>query len=50
MRVGFVATSPVIGSLSDLTSLRVSLGLLAVVGVAIVYLARVVRPAEQASV
>ncbi len=50
MRMGFVATSPFIGSLADLTSLRVSLGLLVVVGVAIIYLARVVRPAEQASV
>ncbi len=49
-RIGFVATSPFIGSLADLTSLRVSLGLLVVVGAAIIYLARVVRPAEPASV
>ncbi|MFT3876166.1 MAG: MFS transporter [Propioniciclava sp.] len=46
LRMGFVASSPFIGAVSDVTSLRVALGLLAVGGLAIIYLARVVRPTE----
>ena len=46
MRVGFLVTSPAIGSVADLTSLRVALAVLVVAGVAIVYLAKVVRPVD----
>lgn len=46
MRVGFLVTSPIVGSVADLTSLRVGLGLLLLAGLAIVYLARVTRPID----
>lgn len=46
MRVGFLATSPFIGSVADLTNLRVGLALLVVSGVAVAYLAKVVRPVD----
>ncbi|MFP5416157.1 MAG: MFS transporter [Actinomycetes bacterium] len=50
MRVGFLATSPFIGAVADLTSLRVGLGLLIVSGLAVAYLAKVVRPVDHAAV
>lgn len=40
LRIGFVATSPIIGFISDLTSLRTALGIVVVGGLAIVGLAR----------
>lgn len=48
MRIAFLATSPIIGSIADLTSLRVGLGVLIVSGVAVAYLAKVVRPVDHA--
>lgn len=38
LRVGFLATPPLVGLVSDLTSLRVALGILVVVGLAVVAL------------
>lgn len=46
MRVGFLATSPIIGSIADLTSLRVGLFLLVLGGLAVTYLAKVLRPVD----
>jgi MFS family permease len=44
MRAGFLMTSPIIGVVADLTSLRVGLCLIVVSGVAVFYLAKAVRP------
>lgn len=49
MRVAFLLTSPIVGAVSDLTSLRVALGILVLSGLAIVLLAPVVRPVDRAS-
>ena len=46
MRVGFLVASPIIGSIADLTSLRVGLFLLVVGGLAVTYLAKVLRPVD----
>lgn len=43
MRVGFLATSPVIGALATLSSLRWALGLLVVMGVLVMFCARALR-------
>ena len=43
LRVGFLTCSPIIGLVSDLTDLRVSLTLLVIAGLAIIVLAPVVR-------
>ena len=43
LRVGFLACSPIVGAVSDLTSLQVSLTLLILAGVAVIALAPVVR-------
>lgn len=48
MRVGFLATSPIIGSVADLTNLRVGLFLLVLAGVAVLWLASVLRPVDHA--
>ena len=49
MRVGFLATSPIIGAIGDLTSLRVGLGLIVLAGLAVVVLAKSTRPNQFAS-
>ncbi len=46
MRIAFLATSPIVGTVADLTNLRVGLFLLVLSGVAVVWLARVVRPVD----
>lgn len=45
MRIAFLATSPFIGTLSDLTSLRIAMGVLLASGIAVTYLSRVTRTA-----
>ena len=47
LRAGFLLCSPIIGTVSDLTNLRVSLVLLILAGLAILYLAPVVRGRKQ---
>ena len=49
LRIGFLACSPIIGAVSDLTNLRVSLCLLIVAGIAVFALAPVVRGRRQAT-
>ena len=49
MRVGFLATSPIIGAVADLTSLRVGLFLLVLGGLGVLLLAKVLRPVDHAA-
>ena len=49
MRVGFLVTSPIIGSVADLTSLRVGLFLLVLGGLAVLHLAKVLEPVDHAA-
>ncbi|TBT85854.1 MFS transporter [Propioniciclava sinopodophylli] len=49
MRIAFLATSPLIGSVADLTNLRVSLGVLMLGGLTVIALAGVVRPVDDDS-
>lgn len=46
MRIAFLATSPIVGSISDLTNLRVALFLLVLSGLAVAWLAKVTRPVD----
>jgi hypothetical protein len=46
MRAGFLATSPIIGAVADLTSLRVGLFLLVLGGVGVLMLAKVLTPVD----
>ena len=46
MRAGFLATSPIIGAVADLTSLRVGLFLLVMGGVGVLMLAKVLHPVD----
>ena len=45
LRIGFLATPPLVGIVSDLSSLRVALGILVVVGLAVLALSSNARPA-----
>lgn len=49
MRIGFLATSPIVGAVGDLTNLRVGLFLLVIGGLAVAWLARVLRPVDHAA-
>lgn len=48
LRVSFLLTSPIVGSVADLTNLRVGLGLLLLSGVAVFYLSKALRPVDHA--
>ena len=49
MRIAFLATSPLIGSVADLTNLRVGLGVLMLGGLTVIALAGMVRPVDHDS-
>ena len=47
LRISFLLTSPIIGSVADLTNLRVGFGLLILSGLAVFYLSNTLRTAHQ---
>ena len=50
LRLGFLATPPLVGFISDQTSLRVALGILVIAGLAVITLASRVRPVDRSRV